>query len=108
MENLALVEGLEDVVAGRDEEEGGEEEGKGGESCGVEDAKERNAEGGEVHGKDTGGGCMIIGIMMLGGGWQFDCRVDGKAMQCTLQICAKAKSWTALVSCLTIPYSELP
>lgn len=69
MVDLALVEGFVDVVAGGDEEEGGKDEGEGGEGCGVEDAEEGNAGVGCVHGKYIGVGCMI-GIMMLGSGWE--------------------------------------
>lgn len=69
MEDLALFEGFEYVVAGGDEDEGRKDEGEGGEGGGVEDAEERDvrARNGEVHGKDTGVVCMI-GIMMLRSG----------------------------------------
>lgn len=41
---LVVVEGLEDVVAKGDEEEGRQEEGEEGEGGGVEDAEEGDAE----------------------------------------------------------------
>lgn len=69
MEDLALFEGLVDVVAGGDEEEGGKDEGECGEGGGVEDAEEGDAGAaeGQLHGKDMGV-ARIIGIMMLGSG----------------------------------------
>ena len=43
MVELLLAEGLVDVVAGGDEEEGGEEGGGEDEGCGVEDSEEGDA-----------------------------------------------------------------
>ena len=42
---LGVLEGLEDVIAWSDEEEGGEEKDEDGEGGGVEDAEERDAHG---------------------------------------------------------------
>lgn len=63
MEDLALGEGLADVVAWGDEEEDGQEEGEDGEGCGVEDAEEGDvrvrAEVRAVHGMDIDVACIV-------------------------------------------------